>query len=73
MYSRDLERLVRQLVRQRCEEDYIRYYLSDTYQLDEQTIEEIFTKLGLGNRGAQAMSGMSDTSKKQQNRASKFF
>ncbi|NEQ78683.1 MAG: hypothetical protein F6K23_40270 [Okeania sp. SIO2C9] len=72
MYSRDLELLVRQLKRQRCEIEYIRFYLEDTYQLDENTINQIFEKVGLTS-AHDLNTGPSEAAKKQQDRANKFY
>jgi hypothetical protein len=46
--SRDVERLGRLLQAQRLEPEYIRHYLQETYQLDQKTIDALFTKLGIG-------------------------
>ena len=73
MYSRDLERLVRQLVRQKCDEDYIRYYLQDTYQLDVESINQMFEKIGIGGNEQDMHAGPSAAAKKQQGRAGKFY
>ncbi len=48
MYTKDLERLVRSMARQKMDPDYIRYYLIETYQLDSKTIDEVFKSLGVG-------------------------
>jgi hypothetical protein len=48
MYAKDLERLVRSLVAQRTDPEYIRYYLIETYQLDPKTVDEVFKNLGVG-------------------------
>ncbi len=47
MYVKDLERLVRSLVRQRLDPDYIRHYLIETYQITSKTVDEVFTSLGV--------------------------
>lgn len=48
MYTKDLERIVRSMARQKTDPDYIRYYLIETYQLDPKTIDEVFASLGVG-------------------------
>lgn len=48
MFSKDLERLVRSMVAQRTDPEYIRYYLIETYQLDAKTVDEVFKTLGVG-------------------------
>ena len=47
MFTKDLERLVRSLVRQRMDPEYIRHYLIETYQLAEKTVDEIFKTVGV--------------------------
>jgi hypothetical protein len=48
MYTKDLERIVRSMARQKMDPDYIRYYLVETYQLAPKTIDEVFAALGVG-------------------------
>jgi hypothetical protein len=48
MFTKDLERLVRSMVRQRTDPEYIRYYLIETYQLTPAAVNEVFTALGVG-------------------------
>jgi len=48
MYTKDLERLVRSMARQKMDPEYIRYYLIETYQLAPKTIDEVFLTLGVG-------------------------
>ena len=48
MYTKDLERVVRSMVRQKLDPEYIRYYLIETYQLDAKTIDGVFQALGIG-------------------------
>jgi hypothetical protein len=48
MFTKDLERLIRSLVAQRTDPEYIRYYLIETYQLNTKTVDELFTALGVG-------------------------
>jgi hypothetical protein len=47
MFVKDLERLVRSMVRQRLEPDYIRHYLIETYQLANKTVDEVFATVGV--------------------------
>ena len=47
MFTKDLERLVRSLVRQRLEPEYIRHYLTETYQLAEKQVDEVFKTVGV--------------------------
>ena len=47
MFTKDLERLVRSLVRQRMDPEYIRYYLIETYQLGEKVVDDIFKTVGV--------------------------
>jgi hypothetical protein len=47
MFTKDLERLVRSLARQRLDPEYIRHYLSETYQLGEKQIDEVFKTVGV--------------------------
>ncbi len=48
MFNKDLERLVRSMVAQRTDPEYIRYYLIETYQLDTKAVDEVFKTLGVG-------------------------
>ena len=48
MFTRDLERLVRTMARQKTDPDYIRYYLMDTYQLTSKQVDEVFETTGVG-------------------------
>lgn len=48
MFTKDLERLIRSLVRQRTDPEYIRYYLMDTYQLSPKIVDELFKALNVG-------------------------
>lgn len=48
MYTKDLERLVRTMARQKMDPEYIRYYLIETYQLDAKTVDEVFKAQGVG-------------------------
>ena len=47
MYTKDLERLVRSLVRQRMDPEYIRHYLTETYQLSVKQVDEVFKVVGV--------------------------
>lgn len=47
MFTKDLERLVRSLARQRLDPEYIRHYLTDTYQLSEKQVDEVFKTVGV--------------------------
>ena len=48
MFTKDLERLVRTMARQKMDPEYIRYYLMETYQLDAKAVDEVFVSLGVG-------------------------
>lgn len=48
MFSKDLERLVRTMARQRMDPEYIRYYLMETYQLTAKQLDEVFVATGVG-------------------------
>ncbi len=48
MFTKDLERLVRTMARQKMDPEYVRYYLMETYQLTAKQIEEVFTSTGVG-------------------------
>jgi hypothetical protein len=48
MFSKDLERLVRTMARQRMDPEYIRYYLMETYQLTAKQLDEVFAATGVG-------------------------
>jgi hypothetical protein len=48
MFTKDLERLVRTMARQKMDPEYIRYYLMETYQLDIKAVNEVFETLGVG-------------------------
>jgi hypothetical protein len=48
MFTKDLERLIRSLVAQRTDPEYIRHYLMETYRLDTKIINQLFTELGVG-------------------------
>jgi len=48
MFTKDLERLVRTMARQKVDPEYVRYYLMDTYQLTPKTVDEVFATVGFG-------------------------
>ena len=47
MFTRDIERLVHELLHPNTDVEYIRYYLMDEFQLDAKTIDIVFEKVGL--------------------------
>lgn len=47
VFTRDLERVVRSLVAQKTDATYIRHYLIETFQVDNQLVDQIFAKLGV--------------------------
>jgi len=71
MYLRDLERIIRELRKQRVDAEYIRHYLMETYQVAPQEIEAAFRNVGLtgdhddGNPMGQVA--------KRRDRANKFY
>jgi hypothetical protein len=48
MYTKDLERMIRSLVKQRTDPEYIRHYLIETYQLDPKIVVKLFEEMGVG-------------------------
>jgi hypothetical protein len=48
MFTKDLERLVRTMARQKMDPEYVRYYLMETYQLTAKAVDEVFTTVGFG-------------------------
>ena len=46
-HSKDLERLTRSLAAQKLEPTYIRHYLIENFQIDNQTVDRIFAKLNI--------------------------
>lgn len=48
MFTKDLERLVRTMARQKMDPEYIRYYLMETYQLTAKQLDEVFATVGVG-------------------------
>jgi hypothetical protein len=48
MYLKDIERLVRTLLRQKTDTAYIRYYLLEEYRLTDAIVDEVFTTCGVG-------------------------
>ncbi len=57
--TKDIERLVRSFVAQKMEPEYIRHYLMENYMLGPVAIDQIFTKLGVGQR-KKSMPGLDD-------------
>ncbi|MFW5750077.1 MAG: hypothetical protein ACOCZK_00365 [Planctomycetota bacterium] len=51
--TREMERLVRQMKRQKVEPEYIRHYLLEEYQADPKTVDIVFQKVGLGQDAGQ--------------------
>jgi hypothetical protein len=48
MFTKDLERIVRTMARQKMDPEYIRYYLMETYQLTAKQLDEVFVTVGVG-------------------------
>ncbi len=48
MYLKDVERLVRTLIRQKTDIAYIRFYLQEEYRLTDAQIDEVFATCGVG-------------------------
>ncbi len=44
---RDVERMARTFVAQKLDQEYIRHYLQESYQIDNATIDIVFEKIGL--------------------------
>jgi hypothetical protein len=70
MYVKDLERLVRSMVRQKLDPEYIRHYLVETYQLASKTVDEVFATVGVVKDKKKfntktGTPGMSDNAKPQ--------
>jgi ATP-dependent protease HslVU (ClpYQ) ATPase subunit len=59
MASRDVERLVRTMVAQRVDREYIKHYLQETYQLDDKAVEEVLNKLAPANAARGGRGGKS--------------
>jgi hypothetical protein len=81
-YSRDMERIARQFLRQKLDLEYIRHYLMETYQAGPELIAQIFQRIGAAGFAADDGNPMaavkpkardSEASQKQRSRASKFF
>lgn len=81
-YSRDMERIARQFIRQKLDLEYVRHYLMETYQAGPELIDQIFARIGVAGAGADDGNPMaaakpkardSEASQKQKSRASKFF
>ena len=45
--TRELERVARDLHRQRCDPVYIRHYLVDEFQCDLPTVDRVLEKVGI--------------------------
>lgn len=60
MYSRDLERMVRTLHRQRCDHAYIRHYLQENYLLTDAIINQIFAACGVGPKSKSSVVKISN-------------
>lgn len=52
VYTREMERVVRDLLRSQTDVAYIRHYLMETFAADEKTIQIVFRKLGIDEHGA---------------------
>ena len=50
MYIKDMERLVRTLHRQKCDAEYIRHYLMETYQVTDAVVDQVFITCGVGSK-----------------------
>ena len=59
MFTRDLERLARSLVAQNLDQEYIRYYLIETYRLDDKIIDLVFERVGIKDSKNAAPKGKS--------------
>jgi len=57
MYTRNLERVARDLKRQRCDVEYIRHYLMEEYQCDPPTVDRVLEKVGLVSHDPFAQKG----------------
>lgn len=55
MYTKDIERLVRTLIRQKTDVAYIRHYLLEEYRLTDALIDEVFTTCGVGEEKKQSI------------------
>ncbi len=56
MNTRDYEKLARSMAAQKLEIEYIRHYLQEAYQLDKNTIDYVFDRIGLGKKKSGAGS-----------------
>lgn len=50
-YPKSLERVVRDLLKSRCEQEYIRHYMMEEYKIGEDVMDAIFTALGVADPG----------------------
>lgn len=55
MYTRDLERLVREMLRTGTDIEYIKYYLMEEFQIDQKTIDVVMEKVGLAGQEGNPM------------------
>lgn len=46
-YPKNLERVVRDLVKNKCDHEYIRHYMMEEYQVGLDVIDAIFAALGI--------------------------
>ncbi len=44
--NKDLERVARSMLGQRLEIEYVRFYMIETYQLDEKSVDHILERIG---------------------------
>ncbi len=56
MYLKELERLARTLLRQRCDAAYIRHYLIETYQVSDAVVSEVFKTCNISEGGKQTLA-----------------
>ncbi len=67
--TREMERLVRSMLRQKVDPGYIRHYLQAEYQADDKLIDIIFRKLNVLETGDSKQAG----SAPQNDRFGSFF
>lgn len=46
-YPKNLERIVRDLLKSRCDQEYIRHYMMEEFKVGEDVMNEIFKVLGV--------------------------
>jgi hypothetical protein len=72
VFLRDIERLARSLAAQKLDPEYIRHYLMETYQIDKQTIDKVFERVGLSvsgtTKGVKPAPGLEQRSNDRRNR-----